>query len=58
MGQLLQCEYIVEELKNPIGIMKFSNIEKIIRITTWVKIFIMRLKISTEVYGTPTAEKL
>lgn len=38
--------------------MKFSNLEKLVRITAWVRRFIMKMKKSTEAHGTITVEEL
>lgn len=31
--------------------MKFRNLEKLVRVTAWIKRFAMKLKKSTEAYG-------
>lgn len=38
--------------------MKIRNLEKLVRITAWVKIFVIKLKKSTETYSTLIAQDL
>ncbi|XP_054709261.1 uncharacterized protein LOC129218966 [Uloborus diversus] len=55
---IFQCECLVEEKENPINITKFSNMEKLVRITAWVKKSIMKFRKISNIGNTLTAEEL
>jgi len=55
---IIQCECIIEESEDSINISKYSNLEKLLRITAWVKRFISKLKKSSVNQGTLTVEEL
>ncbi|XP_054706599.1 uncharacterized protein LOC129216409 [Uloborus diversus] len=55
---IFQCECLVEEKENPINITKFSNMEKLVKITAWVKKSIMKFRKISNIENTLTAEEL
>ncbi|GFS45902.1 integrase catalytic domain-containing protein [Trichonephila inaurata madagascariensis] len=57
-NDIVQHECIIEERKSLFDISKYSNLEKVLRITTWQKRFIKMLKKSNVLHGPLTSEEL
>ncbi|XP_054716905.1 uncharacterized protein LOC129226328 [Uloborus diversus] len=55
---IFQYECLVEEKENGININKFSNMEKLVRVTAWVKKSIMKFRKISNIENTLTAEEL
>ncbi|CAL1264768.1 unnamed protein product [Larinioides sclopetarius] len=56
--EVLQNQCIIDELKNPIDICKYSNLKKLVRVTAWVKRFITNLKNSVKNRNPLTTEEV
>lgn len=54
----MQCGCIIGEHKIATDITKLSNMGKLVRITVWVKRFILKLRKPTEICSILTAEEL
>ncbi|GFT02249.1 integrase catalytic domain-containing protein [Trichonephila clavipes] len=57
-NDIVQHECIIEERKSLFDISKYSNLEKVLRITAWQKRFIKILKKSNVLHGPLTSEEL
>ncbi|GFY76965.1 integrase catalytic domain-containing protein [Trichonephila inaurata madagascariensis] len=57
-NDIVQLECIIEERKSLFDISKYSNLEKVLRITAWQKRFIKMLKKSNLLHGPLTSEEL
>ncbi|GFY53316.1 integrase catalytic domain-containing protein [Trichonephila inaurata madagascariensis] len=57
-NNIVQHECIIEEQKSLFDISKYSNLKKVLRITTWQKRFIKMLKKSSALQGPLTSEEL
>ncbi|GFY72451.1 integrase catalytic domain-containing protein [Trichonephila inaurata madagascariensis] len=57
-NDIVQHECIIEERKSLFDISKYSNLEKVLRITAWQKRFIKMLKKSNVLHGPLTSEEL
>ncbi|GFX36867.1 integrase catalytic domain-containing protein [Trichonephila clavipes] len=57
-NDIVQHECIIEEQKSLFDISKYSNLEKVLRITVWQKRFIKLLKKSNILHGSLTSEEL
>ncbi|GFU83076.1 integrase catalytic domain-containing protein [Trichonephila clavipes] len=57
-NDILQHECIIEELKCLLDISKYSNLEKVLRITAWQKRYIKMSKKSNVLPGPLTSEEL
>ncbi|GFQ99158.1 integrase catalytic domain-containing protein [Trichonephila clavata] len=57
-NDIVQHECITEERTNLFDISKYNNLENVLRITAWLKRFIMMLKKSNVLHGPLTSEEL